>query len=123
MYVCTGGSTWNKIKKLWIYSPTFSGWVPFLTDLPAVDHVIVSPSNVTLAPGATQQFTAVAYDASNNAISGIDFTWGHSDFESGNDIDSNGLFTQGSQGGVVDTVTATSVPGGVQGTATVHSNF
>jgi hypothetical protein len=66
--------------------------------------VIVTPSNVTVAVGAQQQFAATATDQFGNAISSPTFTWGING--SGNSINSAGLATLGSTAGVY-TVTAT----------------
>ena len=40
-----------------------------------LDHVTISPTPVTLYTGGAQAFTAVAYDDSNNVISGAVFGW------------------------------------------------
>lgn len=45
----------------------------------SVDHVIVSPSTWTGAPGDTIQMSAVAYDAEDNALPGRSMTWASSD--------------------------------------------
>ena len=41
----------------------------------SLDHVVLTPSGVTLLPGGTQQFIAQAYDASNAAVSGVTYFW------------------------------------------------
>ncbi len=41
----------------------------------ALDHVSVTPASVTMTPGATQQFTAQAYDSANIPIPGLAYTW------------------------------------------------
>ncbi|MFC2019424.1 C1 family peptidase [Chloroflexota bacterium] len=62
-----------------------------------LDHVSVSP-NPAYVPAATdQQFTAIAYDALNNQIDGLSFTW--SVINGGGTIDQNGLFTAGGSRG------------------------
>ncbi|HLK67269.1 MAG TPA: Ig-like domain-containing protein [Bryobacteraceae bacterium] len=69
-----------------------------VTSSPSVS-VTVSPTTTTLAPGATQQFTATVTGASNSAV-----TW----TATGGTITSAGLFTAG-QGAGSFHVTATSV--------------
>ncbi len=66
--------------------------------------VNVTPSSVTVAPGAQEQFSASATDQFGNAISSPVFTW--SITGSGNSIDGTGLATLGSTSGAY-TVTAT----------------
>src|SRR5712691_187064 len=46
-----------------------------VTAAPAVSRVAITPASATLVPAQTQQFVAIAYDASNAAISGVPFTW------------------------------------------------
>ena len=45
---------------------------------PVVDRVAVSPSSRSIEEGATQRFTATAYDADNMEISGKTFRWSSS---------------------------------------------
>jgi hypothetical protein len=66
--------------------------------------VIVTPSSVTVAPGASQQFSATATDQFGNAITSPTFGW--SITGTGNSIDGTGLATLGSTPGTF-TVTAT----------------
>jgi hypothetical protein len=40
-----------------------------------LDHITVTPADVTLAPGATRQFTAQGYDINNVAITGLNYVW------------------------------------------------
>lgn len=40
-----------------------------------VASIVVSPASASIAVGATQQFTAVAKDASGYTLSGVSFTW------------------------------------------------
>ena len=76
----------------------------------ALDHVTVTPASVSLAPGATQQYTATAFDASNNAISGATFTWSAT---SGGSINASGLLTAGTVAGTYTNA--------VQASSTVNS--
>jgi subtilisin family serine protease len=77
--------------------------------------ITVTPNPATLAPGATQQFTATGRDASGNIVP-ITPTW--SVVAGGGTINGTGLFTAGTVAGTyTNTVTASS--GGVTGAATV----
>jgi hypothetical protein len=78
--------------------------------------IVVTPNPVTLAPNATQTFTAVAKDASGNVVA-ITPVW--SVVNAGGVIDAaSGLFTAGATAGTfTNTVKATS--GAVSGSATV----
>ena len=58
-----------------------------------LDHVVVIPSSVTLAPGGTQQFVAQGYDANNVAIPGLTYYWGAT--AQAGTITATGLFTAG----------------------------
>lgn len=40
-----------------------------------IDHVTISPTNVSLAVGATRMFVAHAFDASNNEVDGSSLAW------------------------------------------------
>jgi DNA/RNA endonuclease G (NUC1)/PKD repeat protein len=80
-----------------------------------VSSITVTPTPATINQGATQQFTATAYDASNQPISGVTFTWASSATSIAT-VNSSGLAT-GVSGGDAD-ITATS--GSVVGTATLH---
>lgn len=78
--------------------------------------VTVTPTSPTLSsPGATQQMTATARDASNNAISGVTFTWTSSNTAVAT-VSSSGLVTTVASG--TATITATA-PGGAVGSTTV----
>ncbi len=76
--------------------------------------VNVTPSSVTVAPGAQQQFSASATDQFGNAISSPTFTW--SITGSGNSIDGTGLATLGSTAGPY---TVTAMLGSASNTASV----
>ncbi len=77
-----------------------------------LDHVTVSPDSTTLLPGAAQQFTAQAFDAANNPITGIGFVWNVA--AGGGSINQSGLFTAGSTAGTFAyTVQATAVQGSI----------
>ncbi|HWT02842.1 MAG TPA: lamin tail domain-containing protein [Pyrinomonadaceae bacterium] len=61
-------------------------------NFPAVARVEVSPSSATIPIGGTLQFTARAFDASNNEIAGLTFTWSSSNTNAAT-VDSSGLAT------------------------------
>lgn len=84
-----------------------------------LDHVIVTPSSLLIYVGQTQQFYAKGYDAQNNEIQGLSFTWTAEQPAIGT-INQNGLFTAGGVG-AQGWVNATTTSGGVTktGTATV----
>jgi uncharacterized repeat protein (TIGR01451 family) len=70
-------------------------------------HIVVSPTAVTLAFGATQQFTAIGYDVDDNIVPEFTPAWSVADPNAGA-IDATGVFTAGTIGGYYpDTVVAT----------------
>ncbi|MEO8623877.1 MAG: DNA/RNA non-specific endonuclease, partial [bacterium] len=79
--------------------------------------ITVTPTPATIDQGGTQQFTATAFDASSQPISGVTFTWGTS-APSIATVNSSGLAT-GIAGGDAN-ITATS--GSIIGTAALHVN-
>jgi uncharacterized protein (TIGR03437 family) len=64
---------------------------------PAISRVEVSPSSATITAGARQQFTARAFDAGNNEVPGVLFTWQSGDTSVAT-IDQNGLASSLSAG-------------------------
>lgn len=40
-----------------------------------ISKIVISPEQATISPKSTKQFTAIAYDASNNIVPNIKFTW------------------------------------------------
>jgi parallel beta-helix repeat protein len=78
-----------------------------------LDHVDVSPSALSVLPGSETQFTAMARDAYNNAISGQTFTW----TTTVGTIAESGLFTAQTTAGVSGHVNAST--DGKTGVATV----
>jgi len=87
---------------------------PAVPALVASFGVTVTPGSVSIAPGATQQFTAVAKDAQNNTISGITFFWASSN-QNAALVDQTGLAT-GVAGG---TATISALGLGVPGSASL----
>jgi trimeric autotransporter adhesin len=79
-----------------------------------VASVAVSPPHVDAAPGGHAQFSAVAYDAAQNPLSGRVIAWSTSNSAVAV-VDTNGFMTAVGQGSA--TITATSE--GKSGTATV----
>lgn len=63
---------------------------PFLSCAPAVVRTEVSPSSAAIDAGAQQQFNARAFDAGNNEVPGVIFSW-HSENTNAATIDRNGL--------------------------------
>lgn len=59
--------------------------------VPAIDHVIVTPSEATVEQGSSTQFTATAYDAANQEIPAATFTWSSSNANA--TVSSTGLAT------------------------------
>lgn len=115
------GLYWNYFYHVWktfSISP-FSNAVLFTTETPAITSVTVSPATVTVAKGATAQFSAVVV---NTGFAPKDVIWsvtGTEDVTS--TIDVNGLLTvSGTETNTTLTVTATSAfDGSKKGTATV----
>ena len=70
---------------------------PFNSCTPAIARVEVSPSSATIDVGGQQQFTARAFDASNNEVPGVIFSWQSSNTTVAT-IDQNGLATGQSAG-------------------------
>lgn len=69
--------------------------VPALADVAnPIDHVQITPASTTLVVGGTQQFSAQAYDSSNQAISNVNYFW--LVVAEGGTINPTGLFTAGS---------------------------
>jgi hypothetical protein len=99
-------------------SVTCSGHTVFATVIVTpgpLNAITVTPNPSTLAPGATQQFTAVGHDANNNVVA-ITPVWTVA--AGGGTISGTGLFTAGATPGTyTNTVVATS--GGKSGSATV----
>lgn len=63
----------------------------------ALDHVTITPASASLQLQAQQQFSAQAYDASNNPIAALTYAW--SVVNGGGSITTGGLFTAGAVAG------------------------
>ena len=70
---------------------------PFNSCTPAISRVEVSPSSAAINVGAQQQFTARAFDAGNNEVPGVIFSWQSSNTTAAT-IEQNGLATGQSAG-------------------------
>jgi len=66
-----------------------------------LDHIVISPTTVTLAVGGTQQFTAQGQDANNLPITGLTYVWSAN---GGGSISGSGLFAATTLGIFNDTV-------------------
>lgn len=81
------------------------GYTPSTPPGPA--SMTITPTNATLIPGDTQQFSAQVFDISGNLITDAPLSW--SVEAGGGEITSGGMFTAGSTlGNYADTVVATS---------------
>ncbi|MGV3709215.1 MAG: DNA/RNA non-specific endonuclease [Gemmatimonas sp.] len=80
-----------------------------------VASVVVTPASASVEIGATQQFTAVARDSSNNTINGVTFTWASTNTSAAS-VSTSGLATGVALG--ASNITATA-PNGVVGTASM----
>lgn len=76
-----------------------------------VATVAVSPSSVSVLPGATTQLTATTSDASGHVVTGRTVTWSSSD-QSKATVDGNGLVTGVAYGQVTITATSETKTGG-----------
>jgi len=69
----------------------------FASCTPAISRIEVSPPSATISAGARQQFTARAFDAGNNELPGVLFSWQSSDTAVAT-IDQDGLASSVSAG-------------------------
>jgi DNA/RNA endonuclease G (NUC1) len=73
----------------------------------SVDHVVISPASASAPAGATQAFTAAAFDASNQPVTDATFTWSLDPANSSvASVSANGIATALAQGDVGIVVTA-----------------
>jgi uncharacterized protein YjdB len=81
----------------------------------AIASIVITPSSPRVDEGSTIQLTATAYDAGNNPITGVTFTWASSNTNRAT-VNSTGLVT-----GIRDgTVTITASAGGKTGSVTLR---
>lgn len=83
---------------------------------PTVVSVTVAPASATIVTGATQSFTATAFDAASARIGGVVFTWSATDPAVAG-VNANGLATGVAPGDAGIVATA---PNGVAGSAALH---
>ena len=120
MHECLAEKYWHNYSGIW---PATSGLSVYHIDELAIYSTLdpaelrsikVSPTDVTLNCGDTQQFTATAYDLYGNEMPNIDFTWDSSN-ETAGTVDDTGLFEAKAAG----TTTVTAANGTMNGTAAV----
>ena len=85
---------------------------------PVVASVTVTPATATVVVGGTQTFTATAFDAAQQPIGGVTFTWTTSDATIAT-VNAGGVAT-GVAGG--DATITAGAPNGVSGSAALHVN-
>src|SRR4051812_4350318 len=83
---------------------------------PVVASVSVTPATATVVVGATQAFTAAAFDAAHQPIAGVTFTWTSSATATAT-VDAGGVATGVAAGDATITAAA---PNGVSGSAALH---
>jgi DNA/RNA endonuclease G (NUC1) len=86
------------------------------TQPPVVASVKIAPASASITVGATQQFTATAFDASNQPVAGVTFTWS-SGATTVATVSTSGVATAIAPGDAVITATA---PNAIAGTASLH---
>ena len=86
------------------------------TQPPVVASVKIAPASASIAVGATQQFTATAFDASNQPITGVAFTWSSSATGVAT-VSTSGIATAVATGDAIISATA---PNAESGTASLH---
>ncbi len=78
----------------------------------ALDHVVVTPSSISLTPGGSVQFTAQGYDANNNPIPNLPYVWTAAN--SSRPVTAAGFFTAGAASGTYpNAVQVTTVQGSI----------
>src|SRR5215468_2491885 len=85
---------------------------------PVVASVTVTPATATVVVGATQTFTAAAFDAAQQPIAGVTFNWTTSDATIAT-VNAGGVATGVATGDATITAAA---PNGVSGSAALHVN-
>ena len=80
--------------------------IPIMADAASgqMTHIKLTPENVALVTGATQQFTVQALDNNNQPITNVNFFWLVA--EGKGSIDANGLFTAGTADATVEVIAA-----------------
>ncbi len=109
-YPTTTGYTMKYVNEISIYGST---------EPPELSAISVSPANITLDEGETQQFNATAYDTEGNELPIIRFTWTSSAEYIGT-IDDNGVFDAETAGTTTIAAENGTVSGLVNVTVRVH---
>ncbi len=111
----------DDIHHLLIDVPQFSDSTEVVYTLAGpLDHIVVTPASATVAVGGSQQYIAQGYDADDNPIPNLPFTWAV--VNGGGTINTSGLFTAGSAEGMFpDTLEASF--GGISGYASVETDL
>lgn len=127
----TGSTVASPSGRFFQYRTTLGSSNPYLS--PEVAQVVVNyygpsslqvtPTTISLDPGATQTFTVAAFDGNSRAVTGLNYTWGLN--AGGGVLGATGVFTAGLPAGtfantVAVTVTTTGSP--VSGSASVSVN-
>jgi uncharacterized protein YjdB len=94
-----------------------SGTATITVTSPPIDRIVVTPVNPEIDEGDTIQMTATAYDANNNVIPGVTFTWTSSNTNRAT-VTSTGLVRAINDGNV----TIRAAAGGKSGSTTVKIN-
>ncbi len=94
----------------------------FIPQMPALadtagplDHLVITPSSVSIPAGTTQQFTASAQDSANVTVTDAQFTW--TILTGSGSINDSGLFTASFDSGDC-TIQVTAVKDGITVAAT-----
>ena len=108
----------GQIEEQLVDVPAFSGSTQVVHQFPgSLHHITVTPSSATVVSGSSQQFIAQGYNAEDNPIPNLPFTW--SVAAGAGTIDPTGRFTAGSTPGSYASGVVASY-GEVQGTASVE---
>jgi hypothetical protein len=85
--------------------------IPIMADAatPHLNHVQLTPGAITMVPGATQQFTAQAYDDNNQSLANVTYFWLLAN--GGGTLSPTGSFVAGSVGAYQNTVEVIAVQG------------
>jgi hypothetical protein len=85
--------------------------IPIMADAanPHLNHVQLTPAEITVIPGATQQFTAQAYDDNNQALANVTYFWMLA--AGGGTLTPTGAFIAGTVGQYQNTIEVIAVQG------------
>ena len=115
----TAGTFTNTVEAS---SGNIKGYATVSVTAATIARVEIVPSPHTMAPNAQQLFIASAYDSANVRIAGVSFNWalpnGGGTLSVGGGLRTQATFTAGNNEGVF-ALNATSVTGGITGTAII----